>query len=73
MATRRYKISIGEKQEAVVEEAGLATISDSVELTVDLGTVVNGSAGARKPTKQEVLEAIEKLENYIVSHQWPPV
>lgn len=72
MATRRYKISAGE-QSYVVEEVGAAVNSDTVELTVELSTsAITEGSGTRGIKKSEVLEALKKLENYIVSHQWPP-
>ncbi len=73
MATRRYKINPGETEFEIVEEVGAATNSDAVELTVDLATTaVNADGSTRAITKQEVLMAIEMLENHIVKGNWPP-
>jgi len=73
MATRRYKISPGEHEFDIVEEAGAATNSDTVELTVDLAnTIVNIAGGTRTISKQEVLDAIEAFENHILKSNWPP-
>lgn len=73
MATRRYKISVGETEFQVVEEVGAAVNSDTVELTVDLATTaVTDNGSTRAITKNEVLIALEQLENYILSHNWPP-
>lgn len=73
MATRRYKISPGENEFDIVEEAGAATNSDTVELTVDLAsTIVNTATGARTISKEEVLLAIEKFEAWIIKGNWPP-
>lgn len=74
MATRRYKISVGEGEFAIVEEAGAAVDSDTVELTVEMAsTAVNSATGTRQITKQEVLDLLEKIENHIVKSNWPPV
>lgn len=72
MATRRYKISVGERDTSVVEEAGAAVNSDTVELTVELAsTAVNANGTTRSINKFEVLEALEKIKNHIVSNTFP--
>lgn len=63
MATRRYKLSRGETEFDIVEEAGGATDSDDFEFTVDL---------ADAPSREQVLLALRMIENWIVSHNWPP-
>lgn len=64
MATRRYKLSVGPTEFAIVEEVGAATISDTVELTIDLvATAVNDSGGVQRGIKKE--EAIQILEMFI--------
>lgn len=71
MATRRFKISVGEHINDVVEEAGAAVNSDHVELTVELAnTAVNTASGTRTISKEEVLLAIEQLEAYIQAMTW---
>jgi hypothetical protein len=73
MATRRYKLSVGEGEFSVTEEVGAATNSDTVELTVDLdSTAVTITGGTRSITKQEVLDILEKFENHIVKSNWLP-
>jgi hypothetical protein len=73
MATRRYSIQPGDDEFAVTEAVGAATVTKCIELTVDLATsTVNGASGTRAVTKEEVLLALEKLENYITKNQWPP-
>lgn len=73
MATRRYKISVGEGEFSVVEEAGAAVNSDTVELTVELAnTAVNKEGGTRTINKQEVLDCLEKIKNHIIKGNWPP-
>lgn len=73
MATRRYKLSVGEGEFSVVEEAGAAVNSDTVELTVELATTaVNQGAGTRTILKSEVLEILQKFEAHIIKGNWPP-
>lgn len=73
MATRRFKVSPGEGEFSVVEEAGAAVNSDIVELTVELAnTAVNIPGGTRTVSKAEVLECIDKLKNHIIKANWPP-
>lgn len=73
MATRRFKVSPGEGEFSVVEEAGAAVNSDIVELTVELAnTAVNIPGGTRIVSKAEVLECIDKLKNHIIKANWPP-
>ena len=76
MATRRYKINPGENNAnaTIAEEVGAATNSKGIELTIDLSTAYkyNGLGVAVAMSKEDVLLALEELENYIVNRQWPP-
>jgi hypothetical protein len=74
MATRRYKLSPGNKYELMVEEVGLATVSNVVELTVDLATTTmnNVNGGTRQIQKEEVLEVLTKFKDHILAGKWPP-
>lgn len=73
MATRRYKVSPGEGEFSVTEEAGAAVNSDTVEVTVELAsTAVNITGGTRSISKQEVLEALDKIKNHITKNNWLP-
>ena len=75
MATRRYKISPGEPQNDVVEQAGGATNSDTIELTIDIADDeinLNGTE-TRKISKEEALDGIAKIRNHIIQNDWPPV
>ena len=73
MATRRYKISVGETEFQITEEVGSATNSKAIELTVDLATTaVNWRGSTRGVLKEEVLRALEMLENHITKSNWPP-
>lgn len=76
MATRRYKINPGENNVngTITEEVGAATNSKGIELTIDLSTAYkyNGAGVAVAMSKEDVLLALEELENYILNRQWPP-
>jgi hypothetical protein len=73
VATRRFKISVGEGEFSVTEEVGAAVNSDTVELTVELAsTAVNEVATTRGVKKQEVLDCIDKIKNHIIKANWPP-
>lgn len=74
MATRRYKVSVGEGEFSVTEEAGAAVNSDTVELTVECSaTAITQGATTRAITKSEVLDLVEKIKAHIVKGNWPPV
>lgn len=70
MATRRYKLSVGEGEFSVVEEAGAAVNSDTVEVTIELSATAVG--GARQILKSEALDLLRKIENHIIKGNWPP-
>lgn len=63
MATRLYGLSRGETEFQVSETVGSATVSDNIELTVDL---------AANLTKEEILLALEMFTNHILKGQFPP-
>jgi hypothetical protein len=67
MATRRFKISVGEVDNAVIEEAGAAVNSDTIELTVEMATTaVNAGGSTRAPNKREIIEGLEKIRTAIL-------
>lgn len=76
MATRRYKLSVGEQEFNITEEAGAAVNSDTVELTVELSAtaVADGNVigGQRAIKKQEVLDILDMFKNHILKGSWPP-
>lgn len=74
MATRRYSVNPGLALEDVVEAAGAAVVTKSMELTVDCAsTVVTADGTTRKITKEEVIFALEEFTQYIMRGNWPPV
>lgn len=76
MATRLYKVPYGKDEFQITEAVGSATVSQAIELTVDLANTIikdgNTVLGTRTLSKAEVLLALENLQNYIVKNQWPP-
>jgi hypothetical protein len=68
MATRRYRISVGDVGNQVVEEVGAAVSAESIELTVDLGDALVASQEGRT----RVLNALEHVKNHIARGNWPP-
>ncbi len=66
MATRRFKISPGEGEFSVTEEAGAAVNSDIVEVTIEFATTaVNENGTTRGIKKSEAIECLEKIINHI--------
>ena len=63
MATRIYGISRGESRQQITEGVGSVVAADSVELTVDLASSL---------TKEDVLLALNKIEQHIINGDWPP-
>lgn len=73
MATRRYKLNVGETADQVVSEAGAAVNSDAVELTIELAATTVGITGGTRTINQfEALECIERIKEHILRNQWPP-
>lgn len=72
MATRRFKVSVGETHRDVVQEVGAAVNSDTFEFTVELAATIGGAS--RAPTRQETLEGLMKIVDYIAAPgtAWPP-
>lgn len=63
MATRLYSINRNENEFKVVEAVGSATVTKSIELTVDLAVGIQ---------KDEVIRALRELENHILKGNWNP-
>lgn len=75
MATRVFRCNPGEHMDAtatmggVTEAVGAAT-TKVVEITVDLSATAVG--GVRAITRDETLNAINDMVEYITRVQWPP-
>lgn len=63
MATRIYGITRGETEASITEGVGSATAADHIELTFDLAVSL---------TKNDVLQALEMFERWILKGNWPP-
>jgi len=65
LATRRYSIAKGQREQDIVEAAGAATATSSMEFTFDL-------AVSPALTRQDVLDGLEKIMDYIITNKFPP-
>lgn len=63
MATRLYGTSRGKTEFQITDTVGSPTVSNDIELTVDL---------AKNLDKNDVLVKLQELTNYILEHNWPP-
>lgn len=63
MATRKFGANPGFSLESVVDSAGIATVSNNVELTVDWSTLIVSDANA---PGGGTTRAISKNETYII-------
>lgn len=74
MATRRYSVAVGAGNDtgntAITEAVGAATVTTAIELTIDLANVLTGST--LPLTKQDVLQALDLLRDYIIKDDFPP-
>lgn len=67
MATRRFSINPGDSLEAVVEAAGAATATKSIELTIDQATTIVTDQGTTRAVKRgEIQSALVILEQAIL-------
>jgi hypothetical protein len=62
MATRKYSYDLGQNEYQIVDAAGSGTTT-GIELTVDLAKILS---------KEDVILALEKIENYLIRNIWPP-
>jgi hypothetical protein len=69
MATRRYSLGASERVEDVVEAAGAATVTKSLEITIDCGVAPYNTAQGRNAA----LLCLERAADYIMKSNWPPV
>lgn len=70
MATRRYSTAPGQAGYQVTEAVGAAVVSGPIELTVDLANIAG--LGNKPPSRQDVRNAIENFQNWILRSVWPP-
>lgn len=61
MASEYYGINRGQNEFDIVEQN--SSPSKDIELKIDL---------AKNLTREDVLLALEKLENHILKYNWPP-
>ncbi len=70
MATRRWSYTPNAKPYEVVEAVGAATVTGPIELTIDLGLVMQGNTVAL--ARQQVLEGVQKIFEQLEKSNWPP-
>lgn len=75
MATVRFSVFPTAREDQITMAAGAATVTNNVELTVDLGNTMEGST--RVINKEEVLLCLERLIDFITKGGanltgWPP-
>ena len=62
MATQRYTITLGQRAQDVVQSAGGAIGTDTMQLNVDLTNMKRGDA----------IILLQQLEERILEAPWPP-
>ena len=62
MATRIYSTDLGDNLTQVTDGVGSAT-TKGIELTVDLAKIL---------TREDLLIALERFEDYLIQNIWPP-
>lgn len=74
MATRRYSITPEGAAFQVVEAVGAATVTSSIEVTVDFGALAAQSPTMTGPQAKMIVEtALQKVIEYIETNGlWPP-
>ena len=63
MATQRYSVARGDTEFQVTVAPGAATATKSMEYTIDLAAGV---------TREDVILALKKIRNRIISGNFPP-
>lgn len=63
MATRRYSIARGETEFQITEAVGAATVTKSMEFTIDLASGL---------TKNDVLQALDYIKRWVLKGNFPP-
>lgn len=74
MATRTYAVNPGMPSSNVTEFVGAACTSRFINLTIDIAsTVVTEGGSTRAPSREEVINALERIKEYIFrDNSWPP-
>ncbi|MEA3108760.1 MAG: hypothetical protein QOI88_3365 [Gammaproteobacteria bacterium] len=76
MATVRLSIFPTARMDQITQAVGAATVTNNIELTVDLGNTMDGSS--RVLRKQEVIDSVRRLLDFIIqggtagNGAWPP-
>ena len=74
MATVRWSIFPTAREQDITQAVGAATVTNNIELTVDLGTTMDG--GTRALSREEVIHTVRTLLNFLIhggtNATWPP-
>lgn len=74
MSTQRIGANPGYNLEQITNVVGAATVTNNVELTIDMATtIVNDNGTTRQISRNEVLLILEMMEQYITRMNWPVV
>jgi hypothetical protein len=66
VATIRFSTFPGATEAQIVQAVGAATVTSNIELTVDMGSTMDGAT--RVIQRDEVLLALQRLRDYLLSH-----
>lgn len=69
MSTYRYSINPEDPVESIVGFAGAPTVTKNIELTINQAALITDASSPTNPRaikKSEILQAIQRLEQYIL-------
>ena len=72
MATRLWAVGPNQRVEDIVTGVGTANSSAIINVQVDLAASVTDNGVSRTVKREEVLQAMEEIRQFIVKGQWPP-
>ncbi len=67
MATRRYSLNPETRMDQITDAVGVATVTASIELTVDWTALITTDTLSSAQAKAQVQMALEKIESYLES------
>lgn len=65
MATRRYSLTPQASDYQVTDAVGAATVTASIELTVDWDTLITTNGLSAAQARLQVIAALKELESYL--------
>lgn len=70
MATVRWSVFPGATESQITQAVGAATVTNNIEITVDLGNTMDGST--RVVSREEVILSLRRVIDYMLDHPWTP-